>query len=126
MFREWLEAFPVSRHVILVCILFIYIPLGMVMDALSMILLTIPIVYPVVSGLGFNPIWFGVVLTLLAEMGLITPPVGLNSYVVAGVTKVPLEDVFRGILPFCISMLICLIILYSFPQITLFLPSIMS
>ena len=98
----------------------------MVMDALSMIFLTIPIVYPVVLSLGFDPIWFGVILTLLAEMGLITPPVGLNSYVVAGVTRVPLEEVFRGILPFCISMLMCVILLYVFPQITLFLPSIMK
>jgi len=126
MFREWIEALPLSRNLIMISILFIYIPLGMVMDVLAMILLTVPIVYPVVQAMGFDPIWFGVVLTLLAEMGLLTPPVGLSTYVVSGVTKVPLEDVFRGILPFVVVMLLCLVILYAFPQISTFLPGIMG
>ena len=98
----------------------------MVMDVLAMILLTVPIVFPVVQAMGFDPIWFGVVLTLLAEMGLLTPPVGLSTYVVAGVTKVPLEDVFRGILPFVVVMLLCLVVLYAFPQISTFLPGVMG
>lgn len=125
MFREWIEAIPLSRHLIMISILLIYIPLGMVMDTLAMILLTIPIVFPVVEAMGFDPIWFGVVVTLLAEMGLLTPPVGLNTYVVAGVTKVPVEDVFRGIAPFFVVMLLSLVILYVFPQISTFLPSVM-
>jgi TRAP-type C4-dicarboxylate transport system permease large subunit len=98
----------------------------MVMDVLGMILLTLPIVFPIVKGFGFDPVWFGIMITLLSEMGLITPPVGMNSYVVHGVTKVPLEEVFRGITPFFIAMLVCLIILYAFPQISLFLPGVMK
>ena len=126
LFREWVAGLPVSRHVILICILLIYIPLGMVMDGLAMLLLTLPIVFPIVDSLGFNAVWFGVVSTLLVEMALITPPVGMNSYVVHGVTKVPLEEVFRGVMPFFVMMLACLILLYAFPQITLLLPTIMG
>jgi C4-dicarboxylate transporter DctM subunit len=126
MFRDWVAMLPVSRHLILICILFIYLPLGMVMDGLAMLLLTIPIVFPIVLNFGFDPVWFGVVMTLVVEMALITPPVGMNSYVVHGVTKVPLEEVFRGVMPFFLMMLACLVLLYAFPQISLFLPNIMD
>jgi tripartite ATP-independent transporter DctM subunit len=119
LFREWVMAMPVSRHIILITILLIYIPLGLFMDGLAMLLLTIPIVFPIVKSFGFDPVWFGVILTLIVEMALITPPVGMNSYVVHGVTKVPLEEVFRGIFPFFLMMLACLALLYAFPQITL-------
>lgn len=121
LFREWVTAMPVSRHIIMICILLIYIPLGLFMDGLAMQLLTLPIVFPIVKSLEFDPIWFGVILTLIVEMALITPPVGMNSYVVHGVTKVPLEEVFRGVLPFFLMMLLCLALLYIFPQITLVL-----
>jgi C4-dicarboxylate transporter DctM subunit len=119
IFREWITALPVSRHVILISILLMYIPLGMVMDGLAMLLLTLPIVFPIITKFGFDPVWFGVVSTLIVEMALITPPVGMNSYVVHGVTKVPLEEVFRGIAPFFLMMFLCLALLYVFPQITL-------
>jgi C4-dicarboxylate transporter, DctM subunit len=125
-FKTWLGALSVSKHLIMFCILIIYIPLGMFMDGLAMLLLTLPIVFPVVSSLGFDPIWFGIVITLLVETALITPPVGLNSFVVHGITKVPLGDVFRGILPFFGMQLIWIAMLYIFPQITLFLPGIMK
>jgi C4-dicarboxylate transporter DctM subunit len=121
IFRDWITALPVSRHIILIGILLIYIPLGMVMDGLAMLLLTLPIVFPIVARLGFDPIWFGIIMTLIVEMALITPPVGMNSYIVHGVTKVPLEEVFRGIVPFFLMMLGCLVLLYVFPQITLLL-----
>ncbi len=121
LFRDWILSFHVSRHVILITILLIYIPLGMVMDGLAMLLLTLPIVFPIVIQLGFNAIWFGVILTLIVEMALITPPVGMNSYIVHGMTKVPLEEVFRGIMPFFFMMLVCLAFLYLFPQIVLVL-----
>ena len=121
LFREWVTALPVSRHIIMISILLIYIPLGMFMDGLAMLLLTIPIVFPIVKSFGFDPVWFGVILTLIVEMALITPPVGMNSYVVHGVTKVPLEEVFRGIIPFFLMMMACLALLYAFPQITLVL-----
>ena len=121
IFREWITALPVSRHIILISILLMYIPLGMVMDGLAMLLLTLPIVFPIITKFGFDPVWFGVVSTLIVEMALITPPVGMNSYVVHGVTKVPLEEVFRGIAPFFLMMLLCLALLYVFPQISLVL-----
>jgi len=121
LFREWVTALPVSRHIILICILLMYIPLGMFMDGLAMLFLTLPIVFPIVNNLGFDPIWFGIILTLIVEMALITPPVGMNSYIVHGVTKVPLEEVFRGIVPFFLMMLACLALLYAFPQIALVL-----
>jgi tripartite ATP-independent transporter DctM subunit len=119
MFRTWVAGLPFSRHAIMICIMILYIPLGMVMDGLAMQLLTLPIVFPIVKQLGFDPIWFGIVLTLLVEMSLITPPVGMNTYVVHGVTQVPLEDIFGGILPFFVMMFLCLVLLYLFPQITL-------
>ena len=96
------------------------------MDAMPMVLLTIPFVFPIVKSLGFDPVWFGVVVCVLGELALITPPVGMNMYVVQGVTKVPLHDVARGILPFALTLLIGIAILIAFPQISLFLPSIMK
>jgi C4-dicarboxylate transporter DctM subunit len=121
MFREWMMHFHVSRHVLMICLLLLYIPLGMFMDGLAMLLLTLPIVFPIVINLGFDPIWFGVILVLIVEMALITPPVGMNTYIVYGVTKVPIEQIFRGIFPFFLMMLICLALIYIFPQITLVL-----
>jgi tripartite ATP-independent transporter DctM subunit len=125
MFRDWIVGIPLPPSVIMMCILFIYIPLGMVMDVMAMILLTLPIVFPIAVELGFDPVWFGLMLAMMGEMGVITPPVGMNAYVVSGVTKVPLEEVFRGIIPFFLMILIGIILMFAFPQIILFLPSIM-
>ena len=86
----------------------------------------IPIFFPVVQALGFDPIWFGVVIVLITEMGVITPPVGINVYVVYGIAKdVPLENIFRGVFPMLVALLLCNLILLLFPQIALFLPSLM-
>ena len=94
------------------------------MDALAMIMLTIPIFYPVAITLGFDPIWFGVVAVLVTEMGVITPPVGVNVYVVHGIAPdVSLEAIFKGVTPFVLALLACAVILLIFPQIALFLPS---
>jgi TRAP-type C4-dicarboxylate transport system permease large subunit len=91
-----------------------------------MIMLTIPIFFPVVQTLGFDPIWFGVVIVLITEMGVITPPVGINVYVVYGVARdVPLETIFKGVFPMLISLLVCNLLLILFPQIALWLPSLM-
>lgn len=125
MFSGWIKALSLPPTLIVICILLIYIPLGCVMDALAMILLTLPIVFPIIKHFGYDPVWFGVVVCLMAEMALITPPVGMNSYVVHGVTKVPLHEVFRGIVPFFIVMIICVAILFAFPDIVTFLPAVM-
>jgi C4-dicarboxylate transporter DctM subunit len=126
MFTGWIKDIMLPGWVIMALILVVYIPLGCVMDALAMVLLTLPIFFPIVKHLGYDPIWFGVILAIMSEMGLLTPPVGMNSYVVHGVTKVPLHTVFRGIIPFVIAMCIAVIILFIFPQIATFLPSVMK
>ncbi|MFH1491569.1 MAG: TRAP transporter large permease, partial [Pseudomonadota bacterium] len=121
IFAEWITGLPIPPYAILICILLMYIPLGMVMDVMAMILLTIPIIFPIITGLGFDPIWFGVLVVVQCELANITPPVGMTVYVVHGVTKVPLETVFRGNLPFVLVMIIGLAILVAFPDISLFL-----
>ena len=96
------------------------------MDAFAMIMLTIPIFFPVAEALGYDPIWFGVVIVLISEMGVITPPVGINVYVVYGVAEdVPLEVIFKGVLPMLLALLVCNLIILLFPQIALYLPGLM-
>lgn len=124
-FTEWVTALEYNRYVILCGILFIYIPLGMFLDIGAVILLTVPIFIPPLKMLGFDPIWLGVLIVVIAEMGFMTPPVGLNAFVVGGVTHVPLARVFMGTLPFVFIMAMGLVLLVIFPQISLFLPGIM-
>ena len=126
LLADWVAGLPLPPWAIMGVIVFIYLIGGCFMDSLAMILLTIPIFYPVAVGLGYDPIWFGVVIVLITEMGVITPPVGVNVYVVSGVAKdVPLEAIFKGILPLLGALIVCNIILIIFPQIALFLPSLM-
>lgn len=124
-FANWIMSLSMTRYEVLVVILLIYVPLGMVMDSFAMIILTMPIVFPVITALGFHPVWFGVLVVLMMELGMITPPVGLNVFVVQAVTKVPLQEVFRGALPYAITMVFAEAILIVFPQISLLLPTIM-
>jgi tripartite ATP-independent transporter DctM subunit len=122
----WVSSLPLPRAAIMGVIILVYLFGGCFMDALAMIMLTIPIFYPVAQTLGFDPIWFGVVIVLITEMGVITPPVGVNVYVVYGVAKdVPLEAIFKGVFPMLLALLFCNLILLFFPQIALFLPSLM-
>jgi TRAP-type C4-dicarboxylate transport system permease large subunit len=100
--------------------------LGMFLDGLSMLVVTIPIVFPIMVQNGFDPIWFGVVAVILVEMGMITPPVGMNVFVVKGIAPdVPMTTIFRGVLPFLLAMFACLLLIVVFPQIALFLPNSM-
>jgi tripartite ATP-independent transporter DctM subunit len=122
----WVSTLPLPKHAIMMVIVLVYLVGGCFMDALAMIMLTIPIFFPVSQALGFDPIWFGVVIVLITEMGVVTPPVGVNVYVVFGVAKdVPLETIFKGVSPMVLALLICNIILLVFPQIALYLPSLM-
>jgi C4-dicarboxylate transporter DctM subunit len=126
LLADWVAGLPLPPWAIMGVIIFIYLIGGCFMDSLAMIMLTIPIFYPVAVGLGYDPIWFGVVIVLITEMGVITPPVGVNVYVVSGVAKdVPLETIFKGILPLLGALIVCNIILIIFPQIALFLPGLM-
>ena len=122
----WVGGLPLPRHAIMMVIVLVYLCGGCFMDALAMIMLTIPIFFPVAQALGFDPIWFGVVIVLISEMGVVTPPVGVNVYVVYGVAKdVPLQTIFKGVLPMVLALLACNIIILLFPQIALYLPSLM-
>jgi TRAP-type C4-dicarboxylate transport system permease large subunit len=97
------------------------------MDSMALIVLTIPIFYPLVIKLGFDPIWFGVIIVLMGEMGVITPPVGVNVYVIKGISPaVPLENIFKGIFPFLWALIIVTIIIVIFPRIATFLPSFIT
>lgn len=121
-----LEAFGLGPYGTLLLILIGYIILGMFFDGLAMLVVTMPVVYPIVTGLGFDPIWFGVICVIVIEMGLITPPVGINVFVVKGVAdNVPMATIFRGVGPFWLAMAVCLALLVAFPQIALYLPETM-
>jgi TRAP-type C4-dicarboxylate transport system permease large subunit len=123
---NWIGALPVPRYAILAIILFLYFIMGCLMDILAMVVLTIPIFFPVIMHLGFDPIWFGVIIVIMMEQGLITPPIGMNVFVLHGIAKdVPMYTMFRGIVPFLLAMWICLLIVILFPQVALYLPNAM-
>ncbi|NNG07533.1 MAG: TRAP transporter large permease [Desulfobacteraceae bacterium] len=117
---------PVNRYVILGIILFVTLALGCVMDSMAIVLLTIPVFYPLILDLDFNPIWFGILVVRVTEMGLITPPVGLNVFIIRGISGVPIGTIFRGVFPHLIADALQVIALIIFPQISLFLPSLMK
>jgi len=122
---DWVAGLPLPSVVIMGIIVLMYLLGGCFMDALALITLTIPIIYPVVLALGFNPIWFGVIIVLVTEMGVITPPVGINVYIIKGIAEdVPLETIFKGIFPFLGALIIAVALLMAFPQIATFLPSL--
>lgn len=123
----FLSTLAVAPVVLLGFIIMIYIVLGMFLEGLAMLVLTVPIVFPIIKAIGYDPIWFGVIMVLVLEMGLISPPVGVNVFVVKGlVPDVPIEEIFRGIIPFWIAMLVCVILLILFPDIALLLPNTMK
>ena len=123
---SWASALQVSPYVIHTIVIVIYLFLGCFLDAISMMVLTLPVIYPVVTTLNFDPIWFGVIAVLMMEAGLITPPMGLNIFTVAGVAKdVPVEEIFRGVMPFLLSILFIVALITLFPNLALFLPKMM-
>ena len=123
---DYMSGLELSPYIILAGVVLIYTILGMFLDGWAIMVLTIPIIHPMMVGLGFDPIWFGVMVVIMLEMALITPPVGVNVFIIKGVAKdVPIYTIFRGIWPFWIAMLVSLIILSIFPQIALFLPNTM-
>ena len=126
-FAEWIVTLPFPPVVIMIGILLGYAVLGMFMDAIGMLLLTLPVVYPAVIALGYDPIWFGIIVVKMCEVCLITPPVGLNCYVVAAVRRdIPLGDVFRGIAPFFVADVATVGLFLAFPGIILWLPSLIN
>jgi tripartite ATP-independent transporter DctM subunit len=124
LMAEVIGALPVNRYIILLAILLLYVILGCVLDGIAMIVLTIPILFPVIAKLGFDPIWFGVLMVIVLEMGLITPPVGMNVFIIKGVAQdVPIGVIFRGIVPFLFATLVALIVILIFPEIALYIPT---
>lgn len=126
-FTSWIVQLDMPPMVIMICILLAYAILGMFMDAIGMLLLTLPVVYPAVIALGFDSIWFGIIVVKMAEVCLITPPIGLNCFVVNGVRPdISLGQVFRGIALFFIADVITIAVLLAFPEIVTWLPNLMS
>lgn len=119
---SWVGSLDVSRWIIITMILAIYIVLGSFMDQIAILVLTVPIVIPLIKSLGFDPLWFGVIKIVTAEVGMITPPIGLNCYVVARYSGRPVSEVFRGTYPHFLAHLIAIAIMVIFPQIILWLP----
>jgi C4-dicarboxylate transporter, DctM subunit len=121
-----LASLAVNKYIIFAMVIVIYLVLGCLMDSLAMILITVPIFYPLMKTLGFDPIWFGVVIVIVCELGLITPPVGMNVFVIKGIAKdVPMYTIFKGITPFIIADVVLIILITIWPEIALFLPGTM-
>jgi C4-dicarboxylate transporter DctM subunit len=126
MLAEFVQGLPVPRVLILVCVLLFYLVGGCLMDVIGMILLTLPIFVPIMVSLNYDLILFGVLVTIMSEMAVITPPIGMNVFVLAGILKdVPMYTIFRGIIPFVFCEMICIAIIIAFPDIALFLPRTM-
>ena len=125
--KVWITQSGLSPVMIITAMMFIYIVLGTVMEELTMVLLTIPLFFPIVTALGFDPVWFGVLIVMIVQIGLISPPVGMNLFVINSLLpKVGLSNIFKGCWPFVLVMIFVLGLLIAFPQISLWLPSLMK
>jgi len=123
----WLAGLPLPAWGVMVLVIGFYLVAGCFVDALALILLTIPIFYPVVMDLGYDPIWFGVIIVVVTQMGVISPPVGVCAYVVSGIERdIPLQTVFKGALPFLGALIVAAGILMLFPQLCLWLPNMLD
>ena len=125
--KDWITHLGLSPTMVVVAMMAIYVVLGTVMEELTMVLLTIPLFFPIVTSLGFDPIWFGVLIVMIVQIGLISPPVGMNLFVLNSLLpKVGLANIFRGCWPFVLVMVMMLGVLITFPQLSLWLPSLMK
>ena len=123
----FLTSMGIGRYGVLAMIMVMYLVLGCLMDAMAMIILTVPIIFPVIIALGFDPIWFGIVIVMTVELGLIHPPVGMNVFVIKSVVKdVSFTTIFKGVIPFVVTDIIRLVILIAFPVLALWLPARMG
>jgi C4-dicarboxylate transporter, DctM subunit len=122
---DWLGGLQVHRIVVMFIIVGVYLIGGSFIEDLAFLILATPIFLPVVLKLGYDPVWFGVIVSVITMIGVILPPMAINAFVVSGVAKVPIGTVYKGIYPFIIGMSICLIILLFFPSISLWLPNLL-
>lgn len=124
---NWIVELGLNKYLVMSVTVLLYVVLGCFMEGLAIMILTIPVIYPMIIGMGFDPIWFGIIVTLVMEMSLITPPVGVNVFIISGIAReVPMYTIFRGVIPFFIAMLVTIALLVMFPQIALFLPNTMG
>ncbi len=124
---DWIAGLPIPPLGVMAVMIFIYFLGGFFMDSMALVVVTVPIFFPVAMKLGFDPIWFGVIIVLVAEMGVITPPVGVNVFVIKGIAPdIPLHIIFKGIFPFLGALIILTILLMFFPQIATYLPSMIT
>jgi TRAP-type C4-dicarboxylate transport system permease large subunit len=124
--RNWITGLGLPAPLVVAAMMLIYVLLGTVMEELTMVLLTIPLFFPVVIALGFDPIWFGVLIVMIVQIGLISPPVGMNLFVLNSLLPgIGLLTIFRGSWPFVVAMLVTLGLLIAFPSLSLWLPSLM-
>jgi C4-dicarboxylate transporter DctM subunit len=124
---DWIDNLPLPPMAVMSVMIVIYFVGGFFMDSMALIVVTIPIFFPIVNRLGFDPIWFGVIIVLVGEMGVITPPVGVNVFVIKGIApNIPLYKIFRGIVPFLIALFVLTALLMVFPAIATFLPGLIS
>lgn len=127
LLADWMASLPVHRLIIITIIILIYFVGGCLMDSMALIVVTIPIFYPIVQKLGFDPIWFGVMIVLLGEMGVITPPVGVNVFVIKGIApEVPLNQIFKGIFPFLYALILLAVVILFVPEIATWLPGLVK
>jgi TRAP-type C4-dicarboxylate transport system permease large subunit len=123
----YFRSLPVPPLMVIVGIMFLYFILGCIMDMLSMVVLTTPLFYPIIVGLGFDPIWYGVLVVVSMEQGQLTPPVGLNLYVIAGMARdIPMSQIIKYLWPYIADLVIFMAIMMIFPKLALFLPGLMK
>lgn len=125
MAAEWLGNLPVDRNIIMILIFAIYLIGGSFIEDMAFLILATPIFLPLVIKLGYDPVWFGVIVCVITMIGIILPPMAINVFVVSGVTKVPIGTIYKGIYPFIVGLYICLFIFLFFPQISLWLPNLL-
>jgi tripartite ATP-independent transporter DctM subunit len=122
---DWVAALPLNKYAIMVIISLIYQTGGSFIDDLAFMILATPIFYPVILKLGFDPIWFGIIIAITVMIGVVIPPVAMNVFVVKNITKVPFNTIYQGVYPFLISMVVCAALLFLFPQLATFLPNLL-
>ena len=125
MVGEWLTTLPVPRIVIMIIIIFVYLIGGSFIEDLAFLILVTPIFLPIILKLGYDPVWFGIIVSVTCMIGIIIPPMAVNVFVVSGITKVPINTIYKGCYPYIVGMSICLLILLFCPQIVLWLPHLM-
>src|SRR5690606_14430952 len=123
---QYVSNMALPAMAILALILVVYVILGLFLEGIAIFVLTLPVVYPLITMLGFDGVWFGVVMILVMNIGLLTPPMGLSIYIISGVAKdIPAQRIFKGVIPMLFMMILCLVLIVVFPSIVTFLPDLM-